>query len=123
MCVSHGAVEVHERVVEHGRSAAHLPIANAETVSGVGISLRVGKKLRQRLLAVLQYADTKTPAIVEMQVGLGEVVDTDKHQRRPQRDRAERTGGHSVYLTVLQFNRDDGNAAGKAAKRGAKLIG
>ena len=60
-------------------------IFNAQPISRVRIALRIGKKLRQRFLLLLQHAHSKLAAVPQMQVSLGQVIDANQHQRRMQR--------------------------------------
>ena len=65
----------------------------------------------QRRLALLEHADAVARALAQQPVHPRAPVDRDQHERRPQRDRHERVGGHAVHL--LADARGDHRDAGR----------
>ena len=66
---------------DNGGAAFHVIIMYVEPAGGIGITLGIGEKFGEGFLVIAQNADAEASALAHVQVGFGEMVDANQHQR------------------------------------------
>ena len=125
-------LEIRNRAIENRRSMLRMAEPRSGFSLGAVVSQRrrpgrVGIILRNRRVALREHIDPEALASVQVRMRASIMVDADQHERRIERHRSERIGGHAFdfagFSRTLVANRDDGDAGRKRAQSTSKFCG
>src|SRR5579862_2563279 len=119
------ALQVRERPIQH-RSAMLRPVKSG---SGLGfgallVALGAREILRNCPLILAEYINPESLLRVQVSVRARRMIHANQHQRRIERHRRKRVGGHTMDTTMpfsFQVNGDDGHPGGELPHRSSEL--